>query len=189
MAGRSTHPSPVGGSAPLTQAARSLQITQATPKAIINCTGFSIGSNERVRFIQPGSTATALNRVVGGETSQILGQLLANGRIFLINPNGIIFGAGAQVNVGSLLATTLSISDADFMAGNYVFRRENGNLSSIVNLGTLRAADGGFIALSAPGVVNQGTITARLGTVHLSSAERLTVDFSGDGLVRFDVSG
>ena len=182
-------PQVVGGAATLSQDGTTLQITQGTSKAIINWSGFSIGSNELVRFIQPGSTAIALNRVVGGETSQILGQLLANGRIFLINPNGIIFGAGAQVNVGSLLATTLSISDADFMAGNYIFRRESGNLSTIVNLGTLRAADGGFIALSAPGVVNQGTITARLGTVHLSSAERLTVDFSGDGLVRFAVNG
>jgi filamentous hemagglutinin family protein len=179
----------VGGAATVTREGTTLQVLQGTPKAIINWNGFSIGANELVRFIQPGATSAMLNRVVGGEASHILGQLLANGRIFLINPNGIIFGAGSHVNVGSLLATTLNITDSEFMAGNYVFQREHDNLSTIINAGTLRAADGGFIALSAPGVLNQGTITAKLGTVHLSSGERLALDFSGDGLVRFAVSG
>src|SRR5437868_2214608 len=87
----------------------SLSVTQTTDKAILNWDSFSIGANEGVRFLQPSMHSIALNRVIGIDPSVILGHLQANGRIFLINPNGILFGAGAQINVGGLLATTLQI--------------------------------------------------------------------------------
>jgi filamentous hemagglutinin family protein len=103
----------------------SLSIQQSTDKAILNWNSFSIAANEAVRFYQPSIYSIALNRVLGIDPSVILGQLQANGRLFLINPNGILFGAGAQVNVGGLLASTLQIKDGDFMAGRYLFAQDS----------------------------------------------------------------
>jgi filamentous hemagglutinin family protein len=98
-----------------------LSVTQISDKAILNWNSFSIAANEAVRFHQPSMHSIALNRVIGVDPSVILGQLQANGRIFLINPNGILFGTGAQINMGGLLATTLQTRDDDFMAGRYLF--------------------------------------------------------------------
>ncbi len=166
-----------------------LQIQQLSSNVIINWTGFSVGLNELVRFLQPGVTSVAINRVIGGGASVILGQITANGRIVLNNPMSITFGPGAVVNVGGLLATTLNMKDADLLAGHLVFQQGPGGLGSIVNQGTISVPPGGFVTLSAPSVVNQGTIRAELGTVQLSSGRQLTVDFAGDGLVRFVVDG
>jgi len=166
-----------------------LQVQQLSGSVTINWGSFSVALNELVRFLQPGATSVALNRVIGGSASVILGQITANGRIILNNPTSITFGPGATVNVGGLLATTLNLKDADALAGRYVFQQGPGSLGSIVNQGTITVPPGGFVTLSAPTVVNQGTISAQLGTVQLSSGQQLTVDFAGDGLVRFAVDG
>src|SRR6266508_3373939 len=180
----------VSGKATISQVnASTLQIQQFSTNVIINWQGFSVGANELVRFLQPGAMSVAVNRVVGGGASTILGQITANGRIILNNPSGISFGAGSLVNVGGLVATTLNMKDFDPVTGRYIFQQGPGGLGTIINQGTLTAAPGGFIALSAPAVVNQGTISAQLGTVSLSSGQQLTVDFAGDGLVRFAVDG
>src|SRR5712691_11540012 len=180
----------VSGKASISQVNGStLQIQQFSANIIINWKGFSVGANELVRFLQPGAMSVAVNRVVGGGASIILGQITANGRIILNNPSGISFGPGSLVNVGGLVATTLNMKDFDPVTGRYIFQQGPGGLGSIINQGTLTAAPGGFIALSAPAVVNQGTISAQLGTVSLSSGQQLTVDFAGDGLVRFAVDG
>ena len=100
---------------------QTLNINQLTDKAIINWKGFSINVNELVRFMQPSSKSIVLNRVTGIDPSSILGQLVANGRVFIINPNGILFGPNSMVDVAGLLATTLNIKDADFMAGKFNF--------------------------------------------------------------------
>jgi len=81
-----------GGASISTPDTSTMNITQTTNRVIINWQGFSIDVNELVKFIQPGSSAVALNRVVGVDPSSILGQLVANGNIFLVNPNGIVFG-------------------------------------------------------------------------------------------------
>ena len=166
-----------------------LNIRQATDKAIINWNSFSIAANEAVRFYQPSIYSIALNRVIGIDPSVILGQLQANGRIFLINPNGILFGAGAQVNVGGLLATTLQIKDGDFMAGRYLFAQDPlKGLRSVVNQGTIHVSDQGFVYLIAPGVANDGVILANLGSVLLGSAQKATIDLMGDGLINYVLS-
>src|SRR3990172_2607426 len=159
-----------------------LQVQQLSGAVTINWGSFSVALNELVRFLQPGATSVALNRVIGGSASVILGQITANGRIILNNPTSITFGPGATVNVGGLLATTLNLKDADALAGRYVFQQGSGSLGSIVNQGTITVPPGGFVTLSAPTVVNQGTISAQLGTVQLSSGQQLTVDFAGDVL-------
>lgn len=147
-----------------------LDIHQSTDKAIINWQSFSIGQHESVRFAQPSVNSIALNRVIGVDPSVILGQLQANGRIFLINPNGILFGAGAQINVGGLLATTFQIRDEDFMAGHFLFAQDPlKGLRSVINHGTIRVSDHGFVFLVAPGVANDGLIVANLGKAVLGS--------------------
>ena len=167
-----------------------LTIQQATDKAILNWNSFSIAANEAVHFVQPSISAIALNRVIGVDPSVILGQLQSNGRIFLINPNGILFGAGAQINVGGLLATTLQIRDDDFMAGRYLFAQDPlKSLKSVVNQGTIQVSDHGFVVLAAPGVSNEGMIVANLGTAILASGKTVTVDLMGDGLINYAISG
>jgi filamentous hemagglutinin family protein len=180
-----------GGAASITQPkANTMQITQATDKAIINWQGYSINVNELVKYLQPSAGSIALNRVLGGDPSTILGQLAANGRVFLINPNGILFGPTATVNVAGLLATTFDIKDSDFMSGKYAFNQDPGRLSSVVvNKGEIKVADNGFVFLVAPGVSNEGLIVANMGQVLLGAGNKLTVDFLGNGIINYVVEG
>ena len=124
--GSNVYAAPAGGvvsagSASITGGPGTTTINQASQNAAINWQSFSIGQTEAVRFVQPNSSSVALNRVLGSDPSNILGSLSANGKVFLVNPNGILFGKGAQVNVGGLVASTLNITDSDFMAGRYRF--------------------------------------------------------------------
>ncbi len=161
-------------------------ITQTTANVVINWDSFSIGTGETVRFVQPDSNSVALNRVLGTDPSVILGNLGANGKVFLLNPNGIFFASGSSVNVGSLVATTLGITDADFMAGKYAFT--GAGAGSVVNKGNIRAADGGYVALMGRRVSNEGVISARLGSIALAAGEGVTLDVAGDGLLNVAVS-
>src|SRR5215468_7702670 len=102
------------GSATVTSTPGRTEINQSSDRVIIDWQGFSIGANELTRFNQPSAGSAALNRVTSGDPSQILGQLQANGRVLLINPNGILFGAGAKVDVAGLVATTANIANDDF---------------------------------------------------------------------------
>jgi trimeric autotransporter adhesin len=181
----------VGGSAEIQQISPTqLTIQQTTDRAILNWQSFSIGANETVRFDQPSINSIAMNSVTGIDPSVILGNLQANGRIFLLNPNGILFGAGAQINVGGLLATTLQIRDDDFMAGRFLFAQDPlKGLKSVVNQGTIHVSDHGFVVLAAPGVSNEGVIVASLGKVVLGSGQGLSVDLMGDGLIKYALSG
>ena len=169
---------------------QTLNINQLTDKAIINWKGFSINVNELVRFMQPSSKSIVLNRVTGVDPSSILGQLIANGRVFIINPNGILFGPNSVVDVTGLLATTLNIKDADFIAGKFSFSQGPGKSPSyVINQGQIRVSDNGFVFLVAPGVSNEGLVIANLGKVVMGSGEKLTVDFMGDGLITFAIEG
>src|SRR6266516_2704156 len=179
----------VGGAATIQgQGGPAVTVNQSSSSAIINWNTFNIGTKESVRFNQPGSSSVALNRVTGGlGPSEILGTLTANGRVFIINRDGILFGPGAVVNTASFLATTHDIRDADFMAGRYNFNIPGRPDASIVNQGRITATSGGFAALVAPGVRNTGTITATLGTVALVSGNGFTLDLYGDKLITLAV--
>lgn len=100
-----------------------MDINQGTDSAIINWQDFSIAQPETVTFYQPSSTATALNRVIGVDPSILYGTLNANGRVFLINPNGILVGPTGKINVNSFVASTLDMANQDFLARNYIFSR------------------------------------------------------------------
>ena len=161
-------------------------ITQTTDKLAIDWQSFNIGNGESVIFIQPGTSSIALNRVVGNDVSAIYGTLSANGKVFLINPNGILFGSNAQVDVGGLVASALSISNEDFLAGNYTFQN-NGFAGAIANDGQIIATDGGYVVLLGSQVDNRGIIVARQGTVALGAGDRISLDFYGDGLLNLAV--
>lgn len=168
--------------------ALSTLITQTTGKAIINWRGFSSAANESIVFQQPNAASITLNRVTGGQASTLLGALSANGQVWLVNPSGVFFGQGATVNVGGLLATTSDIRDQDFLDGIYSFGIASSDPSArIVNLGTIEAAEGGTVVLSAASVENGGVIKARLGSVVLGGAKTFTVDFVGDGLLSYAI--
>lgn len=172
------------GQAAISQAGSITNINQSTNKAIINWQGFSVGANETVNFNQPGASSVTLNRVIGNESSVINGALNANGQVFIVNSAGVLFGNGAQVNVGGLVASTRDISNTDFLAGNYTF---SGNSSAaIVNQGRIRAREGGYVALLGKTVSNDGVISARLGTVAMAAGDKLTLNFEGNSL--FDVT-
>ena len=126
-----------------------MTITQGSDKAIINWQGVDIGSLAGVTIAQPSTGAVALNRVVAGDANQIHGQLAANGRVWLINPNRVIFGAGSRVDVGRLVASTLGSTNENLLAGQAVFARL-GRSDGVVNQGETTAVGGGLIALLSP---------------------------------------
>jgi filamentous hemagglutinin family protein len=173
------------GNATIAAGAGSMTVTQSTQNVAINWQSFSIGQGEAVRFVQPNSNSVALNRVLGSDPSSILGSLSANGKVFLVNPNGILFGQGAQVNVGGLVASTLNITDADFMAGAYRFSGSSN--AAVLNQGAINAG-GGYVALLGANVGNDGVITANMGTVALAAGKAMTLDVAGDGLLNVTVS-
>jgi filamentous hemagglutinin family protein len=179
----------VGGSATISSSAKEMDVTQSTNRAIINWGRFDIGSDEAVRFAQPSSTSVTLNRVTGSQNaSQILGSLSANGTLMIVNAQGVVFGAGAQVNVGGLVASTADIDNNNFMKGNYVFDKSGNSNATISNEGAIKIADGGLAAFVGPNVTNTGLIQAKLGKVQLASGDTFTLDLYGDGLISLQAS-
>ncbi|MDI1340370.1 filamentous hemagglutinin N-terminal domain-containing protein, partial [Polaromonas sp.] len=166
--------------------ANAMVVTQGSDKAILNWQSFNIGTGQSMQFVQPGAAAVALNRVTGANPSSIYGSLSANGQVFLINPAGVMFAPGAQVHVGGLVASTLALSNEDFMAGRYTFS-SGVNAGAVSNGGNIRTARGGYVLLAAPRVSNTGSISADAGSVGLAAGARVSVDTSGAGLVSFSV--
>lgn len=174
----------VSGSATISTSGVVTNINQSSNKAIINWQSFSVAPAETVNFNQPSASSVTLNRVTGNETSIIAGAINANGQVFLVNSNGILFTGTSQVNAGGLVASTLDIKNEDFLAGTYVF--SGSSSAAIVNRGNITAKDGGYVSLMGKTVSNQGVITATLGTVSLNAGSKITLNFEGNSLV--DVS-
>ena len=161
-------------------------VTQGSTNAVVNWHSFSVDGQEYVQFVQPGANAAILNRVVGGNASQILGRIDANGRVFLVNPQGVYFGAGAQVDTAGFAASALDINDDDFMNGRYVFTKGSGAAdASIENHGEINADQ--FVVLMGDRVANEGLVQARLGTVALAAGEQVTMQLDSSGLISFAV--
>ena len=168
------------GSAAIQTSGNTMTINQSSNKAIINWQNFSIASGEKVQFIQPGATSVALNRVIGNNASSIYGTLTANGKVYLINPNGILFAHGSSVNVGGLVASTLNIADSDFLNGKYTF---SGNGGSVINQGNITATN--EAVFFGPQVANEGVIAAKV--AGLAAGSKVSLDFSGDSLLNVSV--
>ncbi|WP_121341290.1 two-partner secretion system exoprotein TpsA4, partial [Pseudomonas aeruginosa] len=164
---------------------RHMVVNQQSHKLITNWNEFSVRADERVSFHQPGQDAVALNRVIGRNGSDIQGRIDANGKVFLVNPNGVVFGKSAQVNVGGLVASTLDLADRDFLAGNYQFSGDSG--ATVSNAGSLQASEGGSIALLGARISNDGVIQAQLGDVALGAGQGINLNFDGDGLLNLQV--
>jgi filamentous hemagglutinin family protein len=165
-----------------------LDIVQSSKKAIINWGDFSIGSGETTNFLQPGRNSWTLNRVTGGNPSEILGSLHANGNVLLLNQNGILFGPNSRIDVGGLVASTANIKDTDFLSDRFRFEGAPQG-STVINQGHITVAEGGLAAFVAPGVANSGVIEAKLGKVSLASGTAFTLDLYGDGLVSLALDG
>ncbi|MBN8962459.1 MAG: filamentous hemagglutinin N-terminal domain-containing protein [Rhizobiales bacterium] len=161
-----------------------MTITQSSSSAVVNYNTFSVGAGHAVNIQQPSVNAALLNRVTGDTPSTIAGSLTANGQVYLVNPNGIAITPSGTVNVGGgFVASTLGISDSDFMSGKRTFTG-NGASAAISNAGTIRVGRGGYAALIGGTVDNSGSIEVPLGKVGLGSGERATLDFSGDGFLQ-----
>ncbi len=163
----------VSGSALFAGAGNALTITNSA-NAIINWHGFSIGINEITRFIQPSALSAVLNRVVGSggavPQSVIDGILSSNGRVYLINPSGIVVGAGATIDVSGLVMSSLSLSDQDFLSGRLRFTEVPG-AGAVVNNGVIQTTAGGNVYLIAPTVENNGLVRSPQGEIVLAAGK------------------
>ncbi len=164
-----------------------MTVSQGSHRLIIDWHSFGVDSSESVVFHQPSSRAIALNRVVGREPSDIHGSLTANGQVFLLNPNGILFGRGAKVNVGGLLASTFALSNEAFLAGD--FRLADVNGAVVVNEGEIKSAPGGYVALVSRrvDVSDDGEITAPGGDVALAAGGAVQLLLGAEGLLKAEV--
>ncbi|MEO1853798.1 GLUG motif-containing protein [Chromohalobacter sp.] len=167
----------VDGEANLERQGDNLTIKQNSQRAAIEWDDYSIGEGSTVRYDQPGADAAALNRVTGDQVSEIRGALEANGRVFLVNPNGIHFSSSARVDVGALVASTLDISTEDFMSGDYRFSGDSAN--AVVNQGNITTAEGGTVAMIAAEIVNTGTIETPQGNTLMGAGSTVTLDLGG----------
>ena len=182
---------PVGGvvtsgNATINQSGNTTNINQTTSKASINWQNFNVNSNETVNFNQPNTNSITLNRVVGNEKSVIDGTLNANGQVWILNSNGILFNSNAKVNTSGLVATTAELSDKDFQDGNYNFKNSKSN--SVVNLGTIDVSNSGYVVLASNEVRNSGTIKAIKGKVYLSGNSEYTINLNGNSIVNLIVT-
>ncbi len=177
-----TNPTVVHGTASFAQAGSILNITNS-PNAIINWGSFSIGVNELTRFLQQSASSAVLNRVIGQDPSAILGALQSNGRVFLLNPNGIVFGSGSQINVAGLVASTLNLSNEDFLANRMRFT-DGAGAGSVVNQGSLT---GGSVYLIGNAVTNNGIITSPQGEVILAAGNSVELVSPGTPNLRVEI--
>lgn len=187
------------GTATAAHSGKTLSVNQTSNTATLNWASFNISADGRVVFTQPSATSIALNRIFNANPSSIFGTLTANGQIYLINANGFLFGPGAAVNVGGLLASTLNLTDATFAAGILKpgltgqpalapFVDSSGNVISqsiTVDAGaTLTATNQGRLLLAAPNVSNAGSLNAPDGQIILAAGQSLYLQASADSNLR-----
>jgi filamentous hemagglutinin family protein len=174
------------GTGAIQQSGNTTTINQSSQNLSLSWQSFNTNGSETVNFVQPSSSAIAVNRIFDTNGTQFMGRLNANGQVYLINPNGVLFGAGSQVNVGGLVASTLDVDDA---AASGAARRFSGaGTGGIVNQGSITAANGGYVAFIGNRVSNQGTIAAPQGAVALGAGRDVTLSFAGNSLVQMQVN-
>ncbi|MCX5711591.1 MAG: filamentous hemagglutinin N-terminal domain-containing protein, partial [Candidatus Omnitrophica bacterium] len=164
-------------------------MTTNAERTIAEYDSFNVAANEAVNISQPSASSVMLNRVTGADPSSIYGQINSNGRFFLVNPNGILFGAGSKVDCAGLVASTLDITNENFLKGTYEFYKVAGKNGFIINQGTLTTTrqPGGYICLLSQSVDNQGIVVAELGTVAMAAGEKMTVGLDDNNLISVTV--
>lgn len=180
------------GKGEVTRQDKDMTVNQDSKRLAIDWAGFDIANDERVTFRQPDRDSVALNRVVGDAASVIDGALSGNGHVYVINPNGVLFGKNASVDVGSLVASTARISDRDMTnfagADGITMAIPEDSSAKVINAGTIRA-EGGLVVLHAAEVENSGTITNPAGTTALAAARNLSLSADTAGKINFTVDG
>ena len=172
------------GSATITQSSGSLTVHQTTQKLQLGWDTFSVGQGGSVNFQQPSASSLAVNMVRGADASVIAGAINANGRVVLVNPQGIAFTGTAQVNVGSLVASALRDASGDFSSGRTTLSGPGGE---VANAGSITVATGGHAVLAGSRVTNNGLILADAGKVALAAGSQIALDYAGDGLIKLSV--
>lgn len=182
------NPGIASGAASIVTAGNAMQINQTTPKAIIDWQKFGIAFNETVTFNQPSRSSVVLNRVTGADYSALDGVLNATGQVFIVNPNGVLIGPNARVNVGGLLASALNIDNQRFLNSDYTFTAGAGNSPApVANTGKLSALDGGYIVMLSNDVRNHGTIDAPSGHVLMGAGNQATLYISDQSLLGYRI--
>lgn len=178
VSGQGTISTPAPGTTVIEQASQHLQLNWNT---------FDVAANETVQFQQPSASAVALNRILDQNPSQVFGRIDANGQVILVNPNGLLFGQSAQLNVGSLVASSLDVVGFDAVTGRYTFGTSGTDIGAVINEGSITAGPGGSVTLLGGRVTNNGSIVASYGTVNLAAGRSATLDLAGDGLLQLEV--
>ncbi|WP_295446400.1 filamentous hemagglutinin N-terminal domain-containing protein, partial [Sphingorhabdus sp. EL138] len=177
---------------------KTLTITQTTPRAVLDWTEIVLPADETLNFVHTlGSTSITLNRSTATTTApfEINGTVTATGQVWILNPKGVIIGSTGRVNAAGVLATTASISDADFMdltKSKFVF--SDATNAALTNNGQINVPSG-YAVLAGRTVANitssdtsEALISASLGKIALGGGRDFTIDFAGNGLVSFLVA-
>ena len=171
------------GAAGFSTSGNTTTITAAN-QTIIDYSKFDIPTGDTVRFIQPDSTATVLNRISGASPTAIDGNLFANGIVYMVNPAGVMFGAGSVINVGQIFAAAGSMSNADFLQGVNHFTDVSG---SVLNAGNIHASAVNFVGQM---VANSGEIIAPRGTVVMAAGHDVLIgQMDGNMFVKVSDAG
>jgi filamentous hemagglutinin family protein len=176
----------VSGSGSISASGATTTINQTSDKLSLNWQSFNVAKAETVNFVQPSASALAVNRIFDTQGSQILGKINANGQVWLINPNGVLFGRDAQINVGGLLASTLNPDDASIGSSRSNF--SGNSTASVVNLGSINTTQGGYVAMLGHSVSNSGQINAPGGTVAMGAGSAVSLNFAGSSLLGLEVT-
>ena len=166
----------VSGDALIETSGTVLNVNQTSQRAILSWDTFNVGRDATVNFNQPSASASTLNRIGSHSPSQIFGKINAVGEVILQNAAGVYISESGKLDVGSIAATTHSISNDDYLNGRYHFDRD-GSKGSIVNEGSIQTNLKGYVALLAPEVRNSGLIIAQMGSVVMAAGERVTLNF------------
>src|SRR5690625_3676104 len=178
----------VGGDGSIGRDGRNTTIHQRSDRMAIDWDSYNVAADEVVTYIQPGRESVALNRILSHNGSEIHGQINANGQVVLVNPHGVFFGEKAQVNVGGLIASGMTVDVSDFMNGDFTFSAVEGAEGKVINQGLINAATGGSVTLLGKQVRNDGLISARLGAVNLAAGKEAIVTFDEAGLMGVRIS-
>src|SRR5262245_56994360 len=177
----------VNGTASFNQQGKLLTVTN-TPGTIINWQGFSIAAGETTRFVQQSTSSAVLNRVIGPDASSILGALQSNGRVWLVNPNGILIGKGAQIDTAGLIASTLNIMTADSLLCRMRFVDTPG-AKEVSNAGEIRTPVGGRVVPSSPqGEQKRGISQTPQGEVLVAAGKTIEIVDSLNPEVRIEIA-
>ena len=166
------------GDALIVKSENETQIIQVTDNVDILWSEFNVGVDEKVVFDQPSKSSIALNHILGRDPSSIEGQLISNGKIWIVNPNGVVFGKGAKVDVGSILVSTM-LPEENSDAKEFVF--EGGDNSFIENSGDIKS-DQGYIVFLSNSVVNNGRLISKNGSIYLASGSKISLKVDGNDL-------